>query len=119
MKTFETSNQRKIRIAIIESIEEVIDVPREYWEVKRTAKSNEVMIRQIYIYLLYKYSNHTLQFIADITGLKNHTTILRNLRSVEGWFESPEENEEQLSIINKTIELYEQRINNNTEASVG
>lgn len=109
MKTIETNIQRKTRIAITEALEEVIDVPREYWEMMRTKKDTEVMIRQIYIYLLNKYTSYSQQAIADLTGLKNHTTVIRNLRVVDAWLNAPEDYPEQMSIINKTIELYEQR----------
>lgn len=109
MKTFETSIERNKRIAITEALEEVIDVPREYWEVKRTKKDNEVVVRQIFIYLLYKYVGYNYQIIADICGLKNHTSTLRNIRVVQEWLKSPEQYPTQNEIITKVIANYEQR----------
>ena len=109
MKTFETSVQRNKRIVLTEILEEIIDVPREYWEVKRTKKDHEVVVRQIYIYLLHKYVGYNYQMIADICGLKNHSTILRNLRVVDAWLNTPDMYPYQNEIIKKTIEQYEQR----------
>lgn len=109
MRTIETSIQRKQRITIIECIEEVIDVPREYWEVKRTKKENEVMIRHIYIYFLKKYGDYTLEKMAELCGLKYHSSILRNLKMVESWLASPEDYPHPNEIINKVEQLYEQR----------
>ena len=109
MKTFETNIQRQTRTAITEILEEVIDVPREYWEVMRTKQDNEVKIRQIFIYFLNHYTTYNQKTIAELLGLRNHTSVLRNLRVVESWFESPEENSEQISIINKVKQIYEQR----------
>ena len=109
MKTFETGIQRQKRTLLTETLEEVIDVPREYWEVLRSKKDTEVMIRQIFIYLLHKYIGYNYQMIADICGLKNHTTVLRNLRVVEVWLESPDKYEYQNEIITKVIQAYEQR----------
>jgi len=85
MKAFETSIQRKKRTALTEAIEEVIDVPREYWEVMRSKQDNEVLIRQIYIYLLNKYVGYNHQMIADLCGLKHHTSVMRNLRVADVW----------------------------------
>jgi chromosomal replication initiation ATPase DnaA len=67
------------------------------------------MIRQIFIYLLHKYIGYNYQMIADICGLKNHTTTLRNLRVVDVWLNAPEDYPYQNEIITKVIEAYEQR----------
>lgn len=109
MKTFETGIQRKKRMLLTETLEEVIDVPREYWEVMRSKKDSEVMIRQIFIYLLHKYIGYNNQMIADICGLKNHTSTLRNVRVAEVWVGSPDKYPYQNEIISKVVELYEQR----------
>lgn len=109
MKTFETGIQRKRRMQITEILEEVIDVPREYWEVMRSKKDTEVMIRQIFIYLLNKYAGYNNQTLADLCGLKNHTSALRNIRVVEVWIGTPDKYPYQNEIINKVIEIYEQR----------
>jgi chromosomal replication initiation ATPase DnaA len=109
MKAFETSIQRKKRTALTEAIEEVIDVPREYWEVMRSKQDNEVLIRQIYIYLLNKYVGYNHQMIADLCGLKHHTSVMRNLRVADVWIASPEQYPNQNEIINNVIKSYEQR----------
>jgi chromosomal replication initiation ATPase DnaA len=109
MTTIETSIQRKRRISIIESIEEVIDVPREYWEIFRTKQQTEAMIRKIYIYLLNKYGDYNQLKIAQLCGLKNHTTILRTIREVDDWLSKPNEFTYQVEIINNVIKSYEQR----------
>jgi chromosomal replication initiation ATPase DnaA len=119
MKTFETSIERRKRVLLTEILEEVIDVPREYWEVMRTKKDSEVTMRQIYIYLLYNYIGYDYQSLANLCGLKYHTSILRNLRVVEEWMSLPEKYPYQNEIITKVKNEYEQRTKNNTEALVG
>jgi hypothetical protein len=109
MTTFETEIQRKKRILLTETLEEVIDVPREYWEVMRNKNYTEVMIRQIFIYLLHKYIGYNDQMIADICGFKNHTSTLRNVRVAEVWVGSPDKYPYQNEIIRNVVELYEQR----------
>lgn len=108
-RIFETAIQRRKRMMIIESLEEVIDVPREYWEIKRSKKSQEVMIRQIYIYLLSTLIGYELIKIAEICGVKAHSTIIKNIATGEAWASSSELYPYQNQIIKETIKLYEQR----------
>lgn len=119
MKTLETSIERRKRMLLTEILEEVIDVPREYWEVMRTKKDNEVLIRQIYIYLLHKYVGYDYQSLANLCGLKYHTSILRNVRVVEEWISMPQKYPHQTEVLTKVKNEYEQRTKNNTEALVG
>ena len=117
MKNFETNYDKEIRMNIIELLEEVLGVPREYWEIKRTKEADEVFIRQIYCYLLSTHTDFNLQKIADIIGFKHHASVLRTVKQVS------EQMNEQMNktniIITKFNELYEQRTNNNIESSIG
>ena len=52
MKYIETKINREKKEHILETIEEVSGVPREYFELKRTRKPEEVMLRSMYVYML-------------------------------------------------------------------
>jgi chromosomal replication initiation ATPase DnaA len=94
---FETKIDKDIRERIIVAIEDAIEVPRELWEYKRSKRSQEVLIRHVYIYFLNKYTKNNIENIAKIVGLKNHCTIIQTLRNVNTWLENPEyEYEKQL-----------------------
>jgi len=105
---FETKIDREIREQIVTALEETIGIPREMWEYKRSKKNQEVMIRQIYIYFLSQYTQHSLIDIATIVGLKNHCTIIQSLNIVKHWMENPEEFIYQNRIIETTKKNYEQ-----------
>jgi chromosomal replication initiation ATPase DnaA len=117
MSRQESKIDREIRESILETLEAVVSIPREYWERKRSKKREEVIIRQIYIYMLNKYTIKTQQEIAEICNLKYHTSIIRNKVIVKAWMKDSEKYSYQNLIINQFNQLYEQRINNNTEAS--
>tara|TARA_R110000868_G_scaffold349505_1_gene610832 strand:+ start:259 stop:609 length:351 start_codon:yes stop_codon:yes gene_type:complete len=113
----ETKYDRIIRNQVIETLEEVVGIQREYWEIKRTKKKDELLIRQVYCYLLNKYSQLSLQFIADLIGLKYHSSVIRTMETVQSWINNPEENPKAIYFINEFEKLYEQRTNNNTQSS--
>jgi chromosomal replication initiation ATPase DnaA len=89
MLQIETKQQRKIKEQILECMEEVLGVPRELWEYRRTRKNDEVTIRHIYGYFLRIKADMTLQSIANQMGHRNHTTIINSLKLVENWLSMP------------------------------
>jgi len=104
----ETKQQTELRLRIVDAIEEVTGVPRELWEIRRTRSKEEVMIRHIYINMLYNTKQFTLKTIAKIVGLKNHCTILQSIDRVKSWQDSDEFDAER-TLYNYIKEEYEQR----------
>jgi chromosomal replication initiation ATPase DnaA len=104
----ETKQQTETRIKIIETIENVIGVPRELWEIKRTKSTTEVMLRDIYIYFLYNSRLFTLETIARIVGLKNHCTVLQSIDRTNRWSESQDYSTE-CKLLKEVKKSYEQR----------
>ena len=111
----ETRQQTEIRLGIVETIEDVIGVPRELWEMKRSRLNEEVMIRHIYIYMLHNYGKFTLQTIARIVGLKNHCTVIQSINRTKEWFED-EQYDYERNLLEEIKENYEQRINKTAES---
>lgn len=105
----ESKIDREIRETILECLEDVVGVPREYWEQKRSKKKEEVIVRQIYIYMLCELTEKTKQEIADICRLKYHTSVIRTHRIVDVWKKQKENYPYQNLIITKAFEKYEQR----------
>jgi chromosomal replication initiation ATPase DnaA len=111
----ETKQQTKVRQNIVESIEDVTGVPRELWEIRRSRTMQEVLIRHIYIHMLYNYGNFTLQNIARIVGLKNHCTIIQSLNRTKEWYAETKWVHERI-LLDEIKEDYEQRINKTAES---
>jgi len=109
MKLIETNFELENRTRIVESLEAALGVPREFWERKRSKRQDEVRIRHIYAYLLYKYGGYTLKQSANILGHKNHTTIIHSYRTVEEWLELPQMYKLENRIVKLFLEEYEQR----------
>lgn len=116
MKNFETNYDKEIRMNIIETLEEVLGVPREYWEIKRTKDADEVFIRQVYCYLLSTHTDFNLQKIADIIGFKHHASVIRIVKQIGD--QMSEADNKSTIIITKFNQLYEQRNISSTEASI-
>lgn len=106
----ETKQQTETRLAIIETIEDTVGVPRELWEIKRSKSITEVMIRDIYINLLHNTKMFTLERIAKMVGLKNHCTVLQSLDRSNSWSESQDYSIED-KLLNEVRKAYEQRNN--------
>lgn len=79
----ETKQNKEIKESIIAALEEVVGVPREYWEIKRSKETTELEIRQIYCYLLRTNTDFSTQYIADLVGYKHHSSVLRTTESIE------------------------------------
>lgn len=105
----ETKYDKELRYKILELLEEVVGVPREYWEVKRTKEADEVLIRQIYCYLLSEYTDFNLQKIANILGFKYHTSVMRTIVIVKEWQAINSSNHKGNHMINQFKEAYEKR----------
>jgi len=105
----ETKQQSEKRMLIIETIEDVVGVPRELWEIKRSKSKSEVMIRDIYIKLLHDSKMFTLENIARIVGLKNHCTVLQSLDRTSKWSETETITEH--LVLTEVLQEYEQRNN--------
>jgi chromosomal replication initiation ATPase DnaA len=108
MKNFETNYDKEIRMRIIETLEEVLGVPREYWEIKRSKESDEVFIRQIYCYLLSTKTDFNLQKIASIIGFKHHASVMRITKQIADQVALDEPQNKINATINKFNELYGQ-----------
>lgn len=79
----ETKYDKELRENIVSALEEVVGVPREYWEIKRTKERSELEIRQVYCYLLKTNTDLNLQHIATLIGYKDHTSVIRAVETVE------------------------------------
>jgi hypothetical protein len=108
MMYLETKQQSGVKTIIIETIEDVVGVPRELWEIKRSKSPTELMLRDIYIRFLYESNMYTLQGIANMVGLKNHCTVLQSLDRTNKWSES-EEYKTEFKLLQKIKKEYEQR----------
>ncbi len=106
MITIETKQERKIKEQIQECIEDVLGVPRELWEHRRSRRMDEVTIRHIYGYLLRKIAGMTLQNIANQMGHRNHTTIINSLKIVENWLSVPTMFRKENQLIKQIEQLY-------------
>jgi chromosomal replication initiation ATPase DnaA len=111
----ETKQQTKVRQNIVESIEDVLGVPRELWEIRRGRTSQEVMIRHIFIHMLHNYGKFTLQNIARIVGLKNHSTVIQSINLTKEWYTEYRWVHERI-LLDQIKENYEQRINKTAES---
>jgi chromosomal replication initiation ATPase DnaA len=111
----ETRQQTRVRQSVVESIEDVTGVPRELWEIRRSRTTQEVLIRHIYIHMLYNYGKFTLQTIARIVGLKNHCTVIQSINRTKEWFED-EQYDYERNLLEEIKESYEQRINKTAES---
>jgi chromosomal replication initiation ATPase DnaA len=109
MKTFETKQDKQIREQIEECIEEVIGVPREFWQYKGSRKIAVVTIRHIYGYFLKTKSRMTLQGIANQMGHINHTTIISSNKVVDNWLSVPSMYRKENQIIQQVEKLYAER----------
>jgi hypothetical protein len=105
--TLKMHNTRKNYV--LESIEEASGVPRELWETVRTLDENEVMLRQIYAYMLMELVKMPLKTVFFLLNYKTHSTILQSVKRIEKWKNNPDQYELQLHILNQAIKLYEQR----------
>jgi len=103
----ETKQQTHNKNLILETIEEVIGVPRELWEIKRSRSTEEVFIRDIYIYMLYTYADITFQNISRIVGLKNHASAVQSVNKIKKWLDNPTEYTIKLKLINEIFKRYE------------
>lgn len=108
MMYIETKLQTETKNRILEAIEEGTGVPRLLWEVRRGRSLTEVTIRHIYIHMLYNSKMFTLQTIAKMVGLKNHSTVLQSIARTSEWFEK-EEFETERIMLEDSKKIYEQR----------
>ena len=119
MKKTENKFDRDIRENIIEALESVVSIPREYWETQRSKRREEVTIRQIYIYMLRTHTTQTLQSIAEICGFKYHTSVLRNCEIVDQWIKNPGKYPYQNKIVKEFYKKYAERSSDVIEAPIG
>jgi chromosomal replication initiation ATPase DnaA len=109
MKYIETKINREKKQAILESIEDVTGVPREYFEFKRTRKPEEVLLRTLYVYMLKKTTGWSLNQIAYAVGLKDHTGPLVALRNIDDWMSVPQAHKEKIELLNQIEQEYAKR----------
>lgn len=108
MMYLETKLQTQTKNRIIDAIEEGTGVPRLLWETRRGRGTTEVILRHIYIHMLYNSSLFTLETIARMVGLKNHSTVLQSIARSKEWYEKPEEFETEIIMLNAVKQSYEQ-----------
>ena len=105
----ELKTQTTGKAIILEAIETVSGVPRELWEVRRTSKSEEVMLRHCYIHMLYHYAKFTHVRICQIVNLKNHASIRASLQMTNLWAVDAEHYPTQSKLLADIKLFYEQR----------
>jgi chromosomal replication initiation ATPase DnaA len=103
----ETKQQTQNKNLILEIIEEVIGVPRELWEVKRSRSTEEVFIRDIYIYMLYTYADMRYENIIRLVDLKNHASAIQSVNKAKKWINEPNSYSIKLKLLNEIIKKYE------------
>lgn len=110
MMYIETNLQTETKNRILDAIEEGTGVPRILWETRRGRGVTEVILRHIYIHMLYNSKLFTLKTIARMVGLKNHSTVLQSIAKTTEWYQK-EEFEVERTMLDKTKQCYEQRNN--------
>jgi chromosomal replication initiation ATPase DnaA len=118
MLVIETKQERQIKEQIQNCIEDVLGVPRELWEYRRSRKTDEVTIRHIYSYFLRVKADMTLKNIASQMGHRNHTTIINSLRKVDNWLSVPTMYRKENQIIKQIEQLYGEKYPDCISASV-
>lgn len=112
MLVIETKQERKIKDQIQECMEDVLGVPRELWEYRRSRKMNEVLIRHIYAYFLRTKADMTLKDIANQMGHRNHTTIIHSIKMVDNWLSVPNMYKKENHIIKSIEKIYGEKYPN-------
>jgi chromosomal replication initiation ATPase DnaA len=94
-------------------MEKVTGVHRDFYRTKRSRRTIEITLRYIFVYLLRKHiPTWTLAHIAWKTKMGDHSSVINGLKRVEEWKEIPTAYKSENDIINKTEQLYGQRIEN-------
>lgn len=101
----ETKQDLLDRDKIMSTIEDITAIPREYWETYRTKKPTEVLLRSIYIYMVYKFLGKNKSEIRDIVGLKNHASVSKAIDDVENL----ESNTREYKLLQLIIDNYGQQ----------
>jgi len=105
----ETKQDIEIREKILESMEEVSGVPREYFEFYRSKKPVEVYLRSIYVYLMYQFTEKTKVEIKELVGLKNHASVIKAIEDIETWKKDPEEYKSKYNLFKQILQHYGQK----------
>lgn len=109
MMYVELKTQTASKGLILEAIENVSGVPRELWEVRRTSKSEEVILRHCYIHMLHHYARFTHVRICQIVGMKNHSSVRSSLQMTNLWAVDKEHYPLQSKLLADIKLFYEQR----------
>ena len=105
----ETKMDLEIRENILTSIEEVSGIPREYWEHYRTKKPTEILLRKIYIFMMYQFTDKTKNEIRELVGFKNHASVISSINEIMSWKKNPEKYEKKAKLLNQILENYGQK----------
>lgn len=111
MMKIESKYDRELKNNIVECLEESLGIPREYWEVMRTKKSDEVFIRKIYCFLLKEHTDFNLKKIADVVGYKDHGSVIRTVDNIKNSL-ALKPNDKVGQIIKEFKQIYETRYSN-------
>jgi len=110
-KFIEMKEEMEIYNAILESMEVVTGVHRNYFCVKRSRRSNEITLRYIFVHFMHKYiPTWTLEQIAWKTGMGDHSSVIHGLKKVNEWKDVPIMFKSEVEMVNKIEKEYGQRI---------
>ena len=98
---------------ILESMESVTGVHRNFFRIRRSRRSTEITLRYILVHFLHQYvPSWTLEQIAWKTGMGDHSSVIHALKKVNEWKDVPQIYRSEIDILNKIEKDYGQRIEN-------
>lgn len=96
---------------ILESMESVTGVHRNFFCVKRSRRSNEITLRYVFVHFLHKYiPKWSLEQIAWKTGMGDHSSVIHVFKKVNEWCDLPSMYKSEVEMLNKIEKEYGQRI---------
>jgi chromosomal replication initiation ATPase DnaA len=96
---------------LLDSMEFITGVHRNFFRIKRSRRANEITLRYMLVHLLHKYiPSWTLEQIAWKTGMGDHSSIIHSLKKVNEWKDIPQMFKSEVDILIKIETDYGQRI---------